>query len=110
MRQVRDNYQDVKELSKKIPKNVKINGAIQQMLIHLCAAAQIAESIRFECGVGDTSSVSQLPMPLDTGASVPSVRKHKWAEDTKDTQEPPPKRLADGSDRRDMVMMPKQCP
>ena len=109
MRQVRENYQDIKELSKKIPKNVKINGPIQQMLIHLRAAAQIAESIRFKCGVGDTSSVSQLPMPLDIGASVPSVRKCKRAENTEDTQEPPPKWLADGSNRRDTVMMLKQC-
>ena len=109
MKQVRENYQDIKEVSQKIPKNVKINGAIQQMLIHLRAAAQIAESIRFECGVGDTSSVSQLPMPLDTGASLPSVRKRKRAEETEDTEQPPPKRLADGSDRRDTVMMPKQC-
>ena len=101
MKQVRENYQDIKEVSQKIPKNVKINGALQQMLIHLRAAAQIAESIRFECGVGDTSSVSQLPMPLDTGASLPSVRKCKRAEETEDTEQPPPKRLADGSDRRD---------
>ena len=106
---MQENYQDIKEVSQKIPKNVKINGAIQQMLIHLRAAAQIAESIRFECGVGDTSSVSQLPMPLDTGASLPSVRKRKRAEETEDTEQPPPKRLADGSDRHDTVMMPKQC-
>ena len=109
MKQVRENYQDIKEVSQKIPKNVKINGAIQQMLIHLRAVAQIAESIRFECGVGDTSSVSQLPMPLDTGASLPSVRKRKQAEETEDTEQPPPKHLADGSDRCDTVMMPKQC-
>ena len=72
-RQVRDTYQDAKELGKIIPPKVKMNGAVQQMIIHLRAAAQIAESHRFECGVGDTSAVSQLPVPLDTGAAVPSI-------------------------------------
>ena len=109
MKQVWETYQDIKEVSQKIPQKVKLNGAIQQMLIHLRAAAQIAESIRFECGVGDTYSASQLPMPLDTGASLPSVRKCKRAEETEDTEQPPAKHLADGSDRRDTVMMPKQC-
>ena len=103
-------YQDVKELAKKIPKKVKINGAVQQMLIHLCAAAQIAESLRFECGVGDTSAVSQLPVPLDTGAPVPSIRKRKRGAEPEDTTgQPPPKRMADGSDRSDCIIMPNQC-
>ena len=39
MKQVRETYQDIKEVSQKIPQKVKINGAIQQMLIHLRAAA-----------------------------------------------------------------------
>ena len=109
-RQVREMYQDVKDLVKKIPKNVKINGALQQMLIHLRGAAQIAETLRFECGVGDTSPVSQLPMPLDTGAPVPSIRKRKRGAEPEDTTgQPPAKRMADGSDRRDCVIMPKQC-
>ena len=109
-RQVREMYQDVKDLVKKIPKNVKINGALQQMLIHLRGAAQIAETLRFECAVGDTSPVSQLPMPLDTGAPVPSIRKCKRGAEPEDTTgQPPPKRMADGSDRRDCVIMPNQC-
>ena len=41
MKQVRENYQDIKEVSQKIPQNVKINGALQQMLIHLRAAAKL---------------------------------------------------------------------
>ena len=82
------------------------------MLIHLSAAAQIAESLRFECGVGDTSAVSQLPVPLDTGAAVPSIRKRKRGAEAQDTEQPPEKQqkqLADGSDRRDCIIMPQQC-
>ena len=109
-RQVREMYQDVKDLVQKIPKKVKINGALQQMLIHLRAAAQIAETLRFECGVGDTSAVSQLPLPLDTGAPVPSIRKCKRGAEPEDTTgQPPAKRMADGSDRRDCVIMPNNA-
>ena len=111
-RQVRDTYQDAKELAKIIPPKVKMNGAVQQMIIHLRAAAQIAESLRFECGVGDTSAVSQLPVPLDTGAAVPSIRKRKRGAEAQDTEQPPEKQqkqLADGSDCRDCIIMPQQC-
>ena len=90
-RQVLQMYQDVKDLMKKIPKNVKINGALQQMIIHLRGAAQIAETLRFECAVGDTTPVSQLPMPLDTGTPVPSIRKRKRGAEPEDTTGEPPK-------------------
>ena len=75
LKKVREVYQDVKQVIGKIPTKAKINGALQQMSIHLRAAAQIAETVRFECGVGDTTAVSQLPVPLQTGATEPILRK-----------------------------------
>ena len=75
LRKVREVYQDVKQVIGKIPTKAKINGALQQMSIHLRAAAQIVETVRFECGVEDTTAVSQLPVPLQTGATEPILRK-----------------------------------
>ena len=112
-KQVREMYHDVKDLVQKIPKNVKMNGALQQMLIHLRAAALIAETLRFECAVGDTSAVSQLPLPLDTGTPLPTIRKRKRGAEPEHTTGQPPakqtKQMADGSDRTDCIIMPQQC-
>ena len=68
-------YQDVKQIIAKVPTKAKLNGTLQQMAIHLRAAAQIAETVRFECGVGDTTVVSQLPVPLQMGATEPILCK-----------------------------------
>ena len=65
MLQIQKSYQDVKNLVRHLPKNTRINGAIQQLSIHLRAGALIAETVRFQSGVGDTSPVSQLPFPVD---------------------------------------------
>ena len=54
---------------------MKINGALTQMAIHLRAGATIADTVRFESGVGDTSSVATLPYPLETGAPETVLRK-----------------------------------
>ena len=75
-------YQDVKQIFGKVPTKAKINSALQQMSIHLRAAAQIAEMVRFECGIGDTTPVSQLPVPLQMGATEPILRKRKTADET----------------------------
>ena len=83
-------YQDVKQVIGKIPTKAKINGALQQMSIHLRVAAQIAETVRFKCGVGDTTAVSQLPVPLQTGATEPILRKRKCADETTAEGEPAP--------------------
>ena len=91
LKKVREVYQDVKQVIGKIPTKAKINGALQQMSIHLRAAAQIAETVRFECGVGDTTAVSQLPVPLQTGATEPILRKRKRADETTAEGEPAPK-------------------
>ena len=104
-------YQDVKQVIGKIPTKSKINGTLQQMSIHLRAAAQIAETVQFKCGVGDTTAVSQLPVPLKTGATEPILRKCKTAGETAETAEgePPPKCHADGFNRKDTELMPRQC-
>ena len=102
-------YQDVKQVIGKIPTKAKINGALQQMSIHLRAAAQIAETVRFECGVGDTTAVSQLPVPLQTGATEPILRKQKRADETTAEGEPAPKHCADGFDHKDCELIPWQC-
>ena len=75
LKKVREVYQDVKQVIGKIPTKAKINGFLQQMSIHLRAAAQIAETVRFECGVRDTTAVSHLPVPLQTGATEPILHK-----------------------------------
>ena len=67
--------QDVKQIIAKVPTKAKLNGALQQMAIHLRAVAQIAEMVRFECGIGDTTAVSQLPVPLQMGATEPILHK-----------------------------------
>ena len=111
LKKVCEVYQDVKQVIGKIPTKSKINGALQQMSIHLRAVAQIAETVRFECGVGDTTAVSQLPVPLQMGATEPILRKHKTAGETAETAEgePPPKHRADGFDHKDTELMPRQC-
>ena len=104
-------YQDVKQIIGKVPTKAKINGTLQQMSIHLRAAAQIAETVRFECGIGDTTPVSQLKVPLQTGATEPILCKRKIADETAETAEgePAPKCCADGFDRKDTELMPRQC-
>ena len=67
MQKVASLYQDVKELLDRVPKNTKLNGTLTQMAIHLWTGASIANTVRFESGVGDTSSVATLPYPLETG-------------------------------------------
>ena len=57
MLQIQKSYQDVKNLVRRLPKNTRINGAIQQLSMHLRAGALIAETVRFQSGVGDTSPV-----------------------------------------------------
>ena len=47
------------------------------MAIHLRAGASIADTVRFESGVGDTSSVATLPYPLETGVPKTVLRKQK---------------------------------
>ena len=110
LKKVRKVYQDVKQVIGKIPTKSKINGALQQMSIHLRAAAQIAETVQFECGVGDTTAVSQLPVPLQTGTTEPILHKRKTAGETAETAEgePPPKCRADGLDHKDTELMPRQ--
>ena len=104
-------YQDVKQIIGKVPTKAKINGTLQQMSIHLRAAAQIAETVRFECGIGDTTPVSQLPVPLQMGATETILHKCKTADETDETAEgePAPKCRADGFDRKDTELMPCQC-
>ena len=75
LKKVLEVYQDVKQVIGKIPTKAKINGALQQMSIHLRAVAPIAETVRFECSVGDTTAASQLPVLLQTGATEPILRK-----------------------------------
>ena len=78
MAQIQRSYQDVKNIVNRLPKNTQINGALQQICIHMRASALIASTVRFQCGVGDTSPVSQLPFPVDTGVvDEPIVRKRK---------------------------------
>ena len=45
LKKVCEVYQDVKQIIGKIPTKAKINGALQQMSIHLRAAAQIAKTV-----------------------------------------------------------------
>ena len=79
------------------------------MAIHLRAVAQIAETIRFECAVRDTTAVAQLPVPLQMGATEPILRKQKPADETTAEGELAPKCHADGFDRKDCELMPHQC-
>ena len=67
MLQIQKMYQDVKNIVKWLPKDTRINRAIQQISMHLHASALIAGTVRFQSGVRDTSPVSQLPFPVDTG-------------------------------------------
>ena len=53
--------------------------------------AKIAEMVRFECGMGDTTAVSQLPVPLQTGATEPILHKRKPTDETAAEGEPAPK-------------------
>ena len=69
MQRVSTLYQDVKNLIDWVPKNTKLNGTLTQMAIHLQAGACVANTVKFESGVGDTSSVATLPYPLEMGAS-----------------------------------------
>ena len=129
MLQIQKSHQDVKNLVRRLPKNTRINGAIQQLSMHLRAGALIAETVRFQSGVGDTSPVSQLPFPVDTGVlKEPVVCKRKSATATA-TQEtssqkssqpattgPTAAKVAKvslsspiGSDRTDIELMPNQC-
>ena len=109
LKKVRKVYQDAKQIIAKVPTKVKLNGTLQQMAIHLRAAAQIAETIRFECGVGDTTAGAQLPVPLQMGATEPILRKQKLADETTAEGKLAPKCCVDGFDRTDCELMPCQC-
>ena len=88
MLQIQKMYQDVKNIVKWLPKDTRINRAIQQISMHLRVSALIAGTVRFQSGVRDTSPVSQLPFPVDTGVlKEPVVHKRKSATTTTDTQE-----------------------
>ena len=65
--EIQRSYQDVKNIANRLPQNMQINGALQQICMHMRASALIASSVRFQSGVGDTSPVLQLPFPVDTG-------------------------------------------
>ena len=130
MLQIQKSYQDVKNLVRCLPKNTRINGAIQQLSMHLRVGALIAETVRFQSVVGDTSPVSQLPFPVNTGVfAEPVVCKRKSATTTTDTQEKSAQPLAQpaatgptaakvakvsvtspiGLDRTDIDLLPNQC-
>ena len=83
MLQIQKTYQDVKNIVSWLPKNTRINGAMQQISMHMQASALIAGTVRFQSGVGDTSPVSQLTFPVDTGVlKEPVVCKRKSATTT----------------------------
>ena len=87
MLQIQKMYQDVKNIVKRLPKDTRINWAIQQISMHLHVSALIPGTVRFQSGVRDTSPVSQLPFPVNTGVlKEPVVRKRKSATTTTDTQ------------------------
>ena len=76
--QIQRSYQDLKNVVNHLPQNMRINGALQQICMHMRASALIASTVRFQSGVGDTSTVLQLPFPVDTGVvEEPIVRKRK---------------------------------
>ena len=52
MAQIQRSYQDVKNVANRLPKNTQINGALQQICMHMRASALIASSVRFQSGVG----------------------------------------------------------
>ena len=79
LKKVYNGYQDVKQIIGKIRTKDMINSTLQDMCIHLRAAAQIAKTVRFECSIGDTP-VSQLPRHLQMGATKPILRKRKTAD------------------------------
>ena len=129
MAQIQRTYQDVKNIVSRIPQNTRINGALQQISMHLRASALIASTVRFQAGVGDTSPVSQLPFPVDTGvvqepivrkrkatAAQPSASKKARTETTASTSAEPttgpsaPSFTSPiGSDRTDIELMEHQC-
>ena len=129
MLQIQKSYQDVKNLVRHLPKNTHINGAIQQLSMHLHAGVLIAENVRFQSGVRDTSPVSQLPFPVNTGVlKEPVVHKRKSATATA-TQETSSQKSSQPattgptaakvakvslsslirSDQTDIEFMPNQC-
>ena len=129
MAQIQRSYQDVKNITNRLPQNTQINGALQQLCMHMQASALIASSVRFQSGVGDTSPVSQLPFPVDTGVvEEPIVRKRKataaqGSASKKATTGPTPSTSQQqttgptapsftspiGSDRTDIELMEHQC-
>ena len=50
MRQICDTYTSVKDLVGHIPNQTIIKGAVSDILGHLCAAAKIAATTKFNCG------------------------------------------------------------
>ena len=129
MAQIQRRYQDVKNVANRLPQNTQINGAVQQICMHMRASALIASTIRFQSGVGDTSPVSQLPFSVDTGVvKEPIVRKRKataaqGSASKKATTGPTPSTSEQqttgptapsftspiGSDRTDIELMEHQC-
>ena len=83
MLQIQKTYQDVKNIVSWLPKNTQINRAMQQISMHMGASALTAGTVRFQSGVGDTSPVSQLPFPVNSGVlKEPVVCKRKSATTT----------------------------
>ena len=125
MAQIQRSYQDVKNVVNRLPQNTRINGALQQICMHMRTSALIASTVRFQSGVGDTSAVSQLPFPVDTGVvEEPIVRKRKaTAAQGSASQQPTASTSQQGtsgptapsltspirSDRTDIKLMEHQC-
>ena len=130
MLQIQKTYQDVKNIVSHLPKNTRINGAMQQISMHMQASALIVGTVRFQSGVGDTSPVSQLPFPVNTGVlKEPVVHKRKSTTTTtaaQGTSSQPSSQPATtgptaakvakvslssliGSDRTDIGLMANQC-
>ena len=123
MLQIQQAYQVVKNIISRLPKNTQINGAKQQIVMHMRASALIVGSVQFQSGVGDTSAVSQLPFPVDTGVlKDPVVHKRKSTTTTTTAAQgtssqpstgPTPAKVANvcpiGSEWRDIDLMANQC-
>ena len=115
----------MKNIISRLPKNTQINGAMQQIVVHMRASALIAGSACFQSGIGDTSAVSQLPFPVDTGVLKDQVIHKRKATATATTAAqqpgtssqpatgPTPAKVVKvspiGSDCTDIELMPNQC-
>ena len=125
MLQIQQSHQDVKSIISRLPKNTQINGVMQQIAVHMRASVLIAGSVCFQSGIGDTSTVSQLPFPVNTGVLKDPVTCKRKATATTTTVSqqpgtssqpatgPTPAKVANvsliGSDHTDIDFMPNQC-